>query len=138
MTASRPEDFVGYRLVVKSARMSRRFAAELAAEGLSVNEFSALAVLAARPGATAAEVADAILISAQSVGPLLDRLAERGAVVRPGRRGKGRAAPTELTEAGERLLEAAYRRVAALDEEYRVQLEDDYATLGRILDRWEP
>ncbi len=138
MNAPRPDDFLGYRLVVQSARMSRRFAAALAAEGLSVNEFSALAVLSARPGATAAELAEAILISAQSMGPLLDRLADRGAVIRPDRRGKGRTAPTELTAEGRELLAAAYRRVSALDDEYRAQLGEDYDALSRIIDRWRP
>ncbi|MEI3868295.1 MarR family transcriptional regulator [Microbacterium sp. CCNWLW134] len=138
MTALRPEDFLGYRLVLKSAQMSRRFADELAAVGLRVTEFSTLAVLAARPGATAAELAEAVLISAQSMGPLLDRLQKIRAVVRPERRGKGRVAPAELTDEGRRLLAVAYARVEAIEDEYRRQLGEDYEVFHRIVDRWQP
>lgn len=138
MTTPRPEDFLGYRLVLKSARMSRRFTDELAAVGLRVTEFSTLAMLAARPGATAAELAEAVLISAQSMGPLLDRLQEIGAVVRPERRGKGRVAPAELTEEGRRLLSRAYARIAVIEDEYRRQLGADYDAFHRIVDKWQP
>lgn len=138
MTIQRPEDFLGYRLVRQSALMSRRFADELAAVGLRVTEFSTLAVLAARPGATAAELSEAVLISAQSMGPLLDRLQGIGAVVRPERRGKGRTAPAELTEEGRRLLADAYARVEAIEEDYRRQLGSDYEEFRRIVDTWRP
>lgn len=130
--------FLGYHLVVKSDRMARRFASELQQVGLRPHEFSVLAMLASRPSATAAELADAVLISAQSMGPLLDRLEALKAIARPSARGKGRSAPARLTKQGETLLSAAFARVAVIDDDYRDQLGDDYVTLGRILDRWEP
>lgn len=130
--------FLGYRLIVKSDLMARRFAAELAEVGLRVHEFSVMAMLASRPSATAAELAEAVLITPQSMGPLLDRLEASGAIHRPAVRGKGRTAPAQLTEAGRVLLKSAFDRVGAIDAEYRNQLGEDYERFAAIVDRWTP
>jgi DNA-binding MarR family transcriptional regulator len=134
----RPEDFVEYRLVRLAAHLERRFAGALAPSALSPRQFSALAVLAARPGITSAELARAVLTTPQGMHALLEQLQNRGLVERRSDRGRGRAAPLRPTAGGRDLLAAAGAQVGALDAETRDRLGDaDHRELVRLLGRLE-
>ncbi len=136
--ALRPEDFVEYRLVRLADRLERRFSTALAPDRLSPRQFSVLAVLAATPGVTSADLARAVLTTPQSMHTLLDQLQARGLVDRGPQRGRGRAAPVQLTAAGRELLSRAGERVVALEAQTRAHLgEDDHRHLVRLLGRVE-
>ncbi len=110
---------IEYLVVALAERLRRRFATALAPLDLTASQFSALAVLDRSPGITAAELARAILLRPQSVGPLLDRLEHRGLVSRGSRRGRGMAAPVTLTAAGHASLEAGAAIAQRLEAETR-------------------
>jgi DNA-binding MarR family transcriptional regulator len=134
----RPEDFVEYRLVRLADRLERRFTAALGPGGLSPRQFSVLAVLAAEPGITSADLARAVLTRPQSMHALLDQLQARGLVDRGAQRGRGRAAPVRLTADGRAVLSTSAARVVALEAETRARLgETDYRELLHVLDRVE-
>jgi DNA-binding MarR family transcriptional regulator len=134
----RPEDFVEYRLVRLADRLERRFTAALGPGGLSPRQFSVLAVLAAEPGITSADLARAVLTRPQSMHALLDQLQARGLVDRGAQRGRGRAAPVQLTADGRAALSTSAARVVALEAQTRKRLgEADYRELLRVLDRVE-
>lgn len=114
-----PEVFVEYRLMRVADQLRRRFDAALRPHGLTARRFSVLAVLQARPGATSAELARAVLMTPQSMGALLDQLEADGHVEPRGRRGRGRAAPARLSREGGVLLASAAASVRALDDETR-------------------
>ncbi|GAA3746132.1 MarR family winged helix-turn-helix transcriptional regulator [Micromonospora maritima] len=129
-----PDEFLEYRLVRLASRLERRFAATLAPTGLSPRQFSVLAVLTESPGVTSAELARAVLTTPQSMGALLDQMESRGLVERTAERGRGRAAPIRVTDAGAALLREAYQLVDALDGATRQRLgERDHQQLTRLL-----
>lgn len=133
-TGRSPDDFVEYRLVRLAGRLERRFAAALAPTGLSPRQFSVLTVLAGSPGVTSAELARAVLTTPQSMGPLLDQMEARGLVERTAERGRGRAAPVRVTDAGAARLREATALAGALDRETRSWLgERDHRKLGHLL-----
>jgi DNA-binding MarR family transcriptional regulator len=134
----RPQDFVEYRLVRLGDRLERRFTAALAPVGLSARQFSVLAVLAATPEVTSADLARAVLTTPQGMHTLLDQLQSRGLVDRGTRRGRGRPAAVRLTAEGLALLAESGARVVQLDAETRARLgEADHQQLLRLLDRME-
>jgi DNA-binding MarR family transcriptional regulator len=134
----RPQDFVEYRLVRLAEQLERRFSAAVGAGGLSARQFSVLAVLAAEPGITSADLARAVLTRPQSMHALLEQLQARGLVDRGAQRGRGRAAPVRLTAAGRAVLSTSAARVVALDAQTRAGLgEADHRELVRLLDRVE-
>lgn len=133
-----PDDFLEYRLVRLADRLSQRFSAALGPHELSPRQFSVLAVLAANPGVTSAELARAVLTTPQSMHTLLEQLQRRDLVDRGEHRGRGRAAGVRPTGRGMDLLAAAGERVVALEAETREQLgEEDYGQLVRLLGRFE-
>ncbi len=134
----RPQDFVEYRLVRLGDRLERRFTAALAPTGLSARQFSVLAVLAATPEVTSADLARAVLTTPQGMHTLLDQLQSRGLVDRGTRRGRGRPAAVRPTVEGLALLAEAGARVREGEAETRARLgEADYHELLRLLDRME-
>ena len=133
-----PDDFVEYRLVRLADRLQQRFTAALTPHDLSPRQFSVLAVLAATPGVTSADLARAVLTTPQSMHTLLDQLQNRELVDRGERRGRGRAAAVQPTARGRDLLAAAGERVVELEAETRARLgEVDYRQLIRLLGRVE-
>ncbi|MGN9812517.1 MarR family winged helix-turn-helix transcriptional regulator [Micromonospora sp. BQ11] len=133
-TGRRPDEFLEYRLVRLASRLERRFASALAPTGLSPRQFSVLRVLTETPGVTSAELARAVLTTPQSMGPLLDQMESRGLVERSAERGRGRAAPIRVTDAGTALLREAGRLVDALDSATRQRLgARDHRELDRLL-----
>ena len=134
----RPQDFLEYRLVRLGDQLERRFTAALAPLGLSARQFSVLAVLAAEPDVTSAELARAVLTTPQGMHTLLDQLQDRGLVDRGPRRGRGRPAPVRPTADGLALLAKAGARVMQLEAETRARLgEADHQQLLRLLDRMQ-
>lgn len=126
-----------YVLMRVADHLQRRFTDVLRPHGLSPRQFSALAVLAHAPQTTAADLARAVLVKPQSVGPLLDQLEEAHLVRRADRRGRGVPAPVTLTEAGRERLEEASRAVLALDAETRRVVGSDHARVVAALRRLE-
>jgi DNA-binding MarR family transcriptional regulator len=101
---SEPEEAVGYLLTRIAHVLGRRWSEDLRAYGVTARQHGALAVLAARPGISAGELARAVMITPQSTGELLDGLVARGLIERQEPAGRGRAGRLTLTAAGRRVL----------------------------------
>lgn len=115
-------------------RQYRTMDGALAPIGISLVQWDTLRAVAARPGASAHELALATFQSDQAFGTLALRLLKLGLIDR--RQGEGRRIEHRLTARGERLLAEGNRiadRVRA--ELYAPLSRTDRTTLARILER---
>lgn len=113
--------YLGYAIVRLAHVLGRDMERGLAPLALTPTSFSALFHLARSPAVSAAALARAILVTPQSVGPLLDSLADEGLVVRE-RGGPRGAIRNALTPSGRQRLAAAQQIVRELDTQLTVHL----------------
>lgn len=110
--------------------ISTHLEAALQGSGLSLPEFTALSVLATRPGLSNARLARRSLVTPQAMHKVIRSLEEAGLVTRSAPPHGGRTLEAQITEAGSRLLnetlsrtaEAEDRALAALDRSERDEL----------------
>jgi DNA-binding MarR family transcriptional regulator len=100
----------------------RRLGDALAAHGLSLPEYTALSVLAARSGLSNAQLARRSLITPQAANEVLSRLEERKLVRRGADPDHGRVRRTELTAGGRRLLAQADTAVDRVEREMLAEM----------------
>lgn len=108
-TAEELDEVLTWSLVRASRIAGQRLAQRLAVHDLNPVQFGVLAHLVLAPDMTQADLARAVLLRPQSIAPLLDGLQERGLVRRSGDRVRGRRNPVQVTEDGQRSLDAAWR-----------------------------
>lgn len=109
--------FVGYALVRVAHLLSQKMDRQLADLELSANGYGVLYQLQSDPDVSSAELARRIVLTPQSVGPLLAKMARDGLVEREQPGGSGTAIITRLTAEGQRRLAAATALVQGLDDE---------------------
>ncbi|HEX5973647.1 MAG TPA: MarR family transcriptional regulator [Rubrobacteraceae bacterium] len=99
--------------------------------GLSVAHFDVLARVGSQAGIKQQEVADLLLVTKGNVCQLLDRMEDRGLIVR---RREGRANHLFLTEAGRRLYdEAVQAHEAMVSERFSALSDEEQAQLHELL-----
>jgi DNA-binding MarR family transcriptional regulator len=104
-------------LVGRLDRVVRRAIQEAVHEqGLSVNEFTTLSVLARRHGLSNAQLARRSLVSPQSANEVLLALERFGLVRRQAHPAHGRILQTRLTTKGRRVLATCGDRVAEVED----------------------
>jgi len=116
------DGFVGFRLRIAQIRVFRDFEHHLADLGVTPASFSVLEVLRKNPGATQSKLANAVHLDRSSVVPLLDKLEQRGLLNRRASAADRRNNHIYLTREGEALLDAAMRRVRALEKRVTARL----------------
>ena len=109
------DGFLGHTVVQLAHVLGRHMDRVLAPHDLSATSFSALFHLREEPSVSAAELARRVLITPQSLGPVLDRLEHLGLVERHRPGVRGARVRTEVTSAGRRRLDDAVSAVQALD-----------------------
>jgi DNA-binding MarR family transcriptional regulator len=117
------------RLMRVYQKVDRASAEHLRGWGLSVAQFDVLARVGSQAGIKQQEVADLLLVTKGNVCQLLDRMEDRGLLLR---RRDGRANHLFLTEAGQRLYDGAVpaqeamvsERFSALSDEEQAQLHE--------------
>lgn len=122
----RPEaapPFVGYALVRVAHLLSQRMDRGLADLELSANGFGVLFQLQSDPEVSAAELARRVILTPQSVGPLLARMARDGLVEREQPGGPGTAIITRITAVGRERLAAATALVQGLEDQLVAPLD---------------
>ena len=97
--------------------LRRRLGQALAPLALSLPEYTALSVLAARSGLSNAQLARRSLITPQAANEVLARLEQRKLVTRRADPAHGRSRPAVLTAAGRRLLAEADAAAGAVERE---------------------
>ncbi|MAT07479.1 MAG: MarR family transcriptional regulator [Acidimicrobiaceae bacterium] len=127
----RMSDVTASYLIGRADRIiSTHLEAALQGSGLSLPEFTALSVLATRPGLSNARLARRSLVTPQAMHKVIRSLEEAGLVTRSAPPHGGRTLEAQITEAGSRLLnetlsrtaEAEDRALAALDRSERDEL----------------
>lgn len=126
------ERFLAWRVVRTGRGVERALTDTIAEHDLTATQFGVLSLLATGADFTQSDLARAVLVRPQSVGPLITSLTERGLIARRGPGGRGRRAHFDLTPPGRRLIEHAWPRVTALHAPARLGLDEDDA---QILDR---
>ena len=128
------EGFLAWRLVRTGREIERALTATIAGHDLTTTQFGVLSLLATGADLTQSDLARAVLVRPQSVGPLITSLIERGLITRRGPGGRGRRTHFDLTAAGRHLIEQAWPRVTAVHSPARLGLDqDDARTLDRLL-----
>jgi DNA-binding MarR family transcriptional regulator len=122
-----PDDVVGWTLVRAGHALSRAFTRELAEVGLKPHIFGILAQVRRDPGLSSAELARHVLVTPQSMGELLRRMAADGLVeYTPPQR--GRRMRVHLTDTGSALLDRAFAVVGTMNAPAYLGLSADEAT----------
>lgn len=112
-------------------KVDRASAEHLRGWGLSVAQFDVLARVGSRAGIKQQEVADSLLVTKGNVCQLLDRMEDRGWILR---RREGRANHLFLTEAGRRLYdEAVPAQEAVVSERFSALSGEEQAQLHGLL-----
>ncbi|MDF2702099.1 MAG: transcriptional regulator, MarR family [Rubrobacteraceae bacterium] len=112
-------------------KVDRASADHLRGWGLSVAQFDVLARVGSQAGIKQQEVADSLLVTKGNVCQLLDRMEDRGLIVR---RREGRANHLFLTEAGRRLYdEAVPAQEAMVSERFSALSNEEQAQLHELL-----
>lgn len=112
--------------------ITRQLRSALSAFGLSVQEYTALSVLQARPGLSNAQLARRALVTPQSMIEILAKLEARGLVARQVDPDHGRILRAGLTGDGAALLARADPAATAVqDDVFRAVSERDRKALMR-------
>jgi DNA-binding MarR family transcriptional regulator len=82
---------------------------------LTLPEFTAMSVLAARPGFSSAQLARRSLITPQAMGKVVIELERRGYIKRPTSSSNGRARGIVLTRKGHTVLTRLHPRIASAE-----------------------
>ena len=127
----RPGPLAWLRLMRVYQKVDRASAEHLRGWGLSVAQFDVLARVGSQAGIKQQEVADLLLVTKGNVCQLLDRMEDRGLILR---RREGRANRLFLTEAGRRLYdEAVPAQEAMVSERFSALSDEEQAQLHELL-----
>ena len=127
----RPGLLAWLRLMRVYQKVDRASAEHLRGWGLSVAQFDVLARVGSQAGIKQQEVADLLLVTKGNVCQLLDRMEDRGLILR---RREGRANHLFLTEAGRRLYdEAVPAQEAMVSERFSALSDEEQAQLHELL-----
>ena len=128
------ERFLAWRVVRAGREIERALTETIAEHDLTTTQFGVLSLLGTGADFTQSDLARAVLVRPQSVGPLITSLTARGLITRRGPGGRGRRTHFDLTPAGRHLIEHAWPRVTARHSPARLGLDgNDARTLDRLL-----
>lgn len=114
--------------------ISAQLETALLGTGLSLPEFTALSVLAARPGLSNARLARRSLVTPQAMHKVIRSLEQAGLVTRSTPPEGGRTLETMITEEGSSVLADVLPRVAAAEDHTLLALDDaERVELVRLL-----
>lgn len=132
------DGFLAWTLVRLGHGVEQVLTDSIADHGLTTRQFGVLALLAAHPDEdlSQSDLARAVLVRVQSIGPLVGSLVDRGLITRRGPGGRGRRTSFDLTADGRELLAGAWTRVTDRNDPASLGLDDDEArTLADLLQR---
>ncbi len=123
---------LGFHLRLAQAALYRDFTACLAKLDLTQRQFATLELVRANPGASQAHLAEVLALDRPAMMAVVDRLEQRGLVLRERSTRDRRRQEIRLTDAGLDLLEGATRRVRRHDGRFlsRFSRADAKALVG--------
>lgn len=122
LSFGRLDGLLGFHLRMASAALARDFVATLGDLELTQTQCALLELIAANPGVSQIDMAAALGMDRATTMGVVDRLEARGLVRRTPSRRDRRRQDLELTDAGEVLLAAARRRIAAHERRFADRL----------------
>lgn len=125
MTRSQPEpNLTASYLIGRIDKILRtRLEDAFAESGLSLQEYTTLFVLMARPGLSNARLARRALVTPQAMHKVIRSLEEGGLVERAPSPNGGRALETTITDAGADLVEGLLERIAGVEDQVLAALD---------------
>lgn len=124
-SAQAPEPRLSYLIGRVDRIVRRELDAALGDADLNVAQFTAMSVLAARPGLSNAQLARRSLVTPQAMHQALSGLSERGLIERRPHPTQGRVLCVELTTTGFELLARMNTRVDDVEERLMGSLDDE-------------
>jgi len=112
------DGLLGFHLRLAQAALYRDFTASLAKLELTQRQFATLELVRANPGASQAHLAEVLTLDRPAMMAVVDRLEQRGLVLRERSASDRRRQEIRLTEGGRDLLEQATRRVRRHDSRF--------------------
>lgn len=123
------EDLVLWELVQTAHLATRAFRELFATAGLTPTQFGVLACLEDGDDFTKAGLARALMVTAQSMDPLIEALLAAGLVDRDGPPRRGRAAGISITAAGQERLARVRPAVTEMNRPERIGVDADQIAL---------
>jgi DNA-binding MarR family transcriptional regulator len=108
--------------------LRRRMTEALAPLGLTLSQFTAMSVLAARGQASNAQLAERSLITPQSANEVMNAMATRGWITREPDPTHGRIVLLQLTDDGREVLRQCEQAVRTIEAQMLTGIEPDVAT----------
>jgi len=127
------EGHIGYLLRQAHSVHRTRMERALAADGVTLPQFSVLVMLAAYPGASGAELARLSMLTPQTMNVILANLERDGAIARRPHPDHGRIQINEVTKEGNALLSRCKRAVKGVEANLLRDLTADEESVVR---RW--
>ena len=109
---------IGVQLAVVARKMRNDFDRHVGQIGLTRSQWTMIAVVARRPGATQRQIADVLEMSEASAGRLVDKLVNEGLLARTDRADDRRARAVNLTEAANPLLEQMHEFARSREDRF--------------------
>lgn len=125
------DSILGYVLKKAAAELRSAMDDALREFEITVPQYVCLELLARDPGLSNAELARSGFVTRQSMNVLLRGLQDRGLVTRPDRAPRGRARPTNLTPAGQDVLNSAVDAVQVVERKLVAPLTPSQANQMR-------
>jgi len=131
------DGLLGYRLRKAQVAMHRDYLAAVAELDLSQRQTGTLWLINANPGVSQVELASALGMDRATMMAVIDRLEERGLVIRRRSKTDRRCQELYLTPAGQTILRKVKARIAKHEERFKAlftpaELEALFAALRRI------
>lgn len=132
------DGLLGYLLRRAQGAMHRDFMAAVASLGLTQKQCATLWLVHANPAVSQAEVAAALGMDRATMMAVIDRLEDRGFVIRKRSSVDRRRQDLYLTPAGQATLKKAKKRIADHEEKFRAQFsEAELAALFAALKKFQ-
>jgi DNA-binding MarR family transcriptional regulator len=124
-----PEAHAGY-LIGRVDRIIRRsFEAVLDSHGVTLAQYTALSVLAARPGLSSAQLARRSLVSPQGMNNIVNDLENKGLIERTPHENGGRILRVAISPQGVKVLELCDEAVSQIEDALLSSLTDEHRAL---------
>ena len=129
LSLGRLDGLLGFHLRMASAAVARDFAATLEDLGLTQKQCAVLELIAANPQVSQIDMAATLGMDRATMMAVVDRLDDRGLVLRAASQRDRRRQELTLSESGQTLLREARRRIAQHERRFLDRLGPERAAL---------
>ena len=129
LSLGRLDGLLGFHLRMASAAVARDFAATLEDLGLTQKQCAVLELIAANPQVSQIDMAAALGMDRATMMAVVDRLDDRGLVLRAASQRDRRRQELTLSESGQTLLREARRHIAQHERRFLDRLGPERAAL---------